>query len=112
MKTSVVSIIAIICVISFISAQPPPPPLPPPVLEKITRISDFINNFAGTREDLEKALIANMDKDHGKDMAPNFPPEQIKMFIDMVASKLNGKVMSGDDFKAFVGKQMAERKGA
>lgn len=111
MKTSIITFLAIICTINFISAQPPPP-IPPPVQDKINHIADFINNFSGSREDLEKALISNMDKEHGKDMAPNFPPEKIQMFIDAVASKLNGKVMSGDDFKAFTNKQISGRKGA
>ncbi|CAG9810165.1 unnamed protein product [Chironomus riparius] len=111
MKSSIVALIAIISTLAFISAQPPPP-IPPPVLEKINHISNFINNFSGTREELEKALIANMDKEHGKDMAPNFPPEKIQMFIDMVASKINSKVMSGDDFKAFTNKQISGRQGA
>jgi hypothetical protein len=110
MKSSIISFLAIASIISFISAQPPP--IPPPVLEKINKIAEFINNFSGSREELEKALIANMDKEHGKDMAPNFPPEMIQKFIEAVASKLNGKVMSGDDFKAFTNKQISGRKGA
>ena len=111
MKSSIITIIAIICTLAFISAQPPPP-IPPPVQDKINHIADFINNFKGSKEDLEKALIANMDKEHGKDMAPNFPPEKIQMFVDMVASKINSKIMSGDDFKAFTNKQISARQGA
>lgn len=111
MKTSITIFIAIICTVSIISAQPPLP-IPPPVQEKINHIADFINNFSGSRDELEKALISHMDNEHGKDMAPNFPPEKIQMFIDAVASKLTSKVMSADDFKAFTNKQISGRKGA
>lgn len=105
MKFIIVIFAAFFC-INFISAQPP---LPPPMLEKVNRIADMINNYQGTREDLEKIMIEKMDSDHGKDMPPPPPKEVIQVFIDSVASKLNGKVMSGDDFKEFAKKQMAAR---
>jgi hypothetical protein len=38
-----------------------------------------------------------------------FKKEEVERFADAVASKLTGKVMSGDEFKKIVADQLAKR---
>jgi hypothetical protein len=93
-----------VCVVA-VCALPPPPPH---VQEKIARIADFINSFAGSKAELEAALVQNFQKDHDE-MPAHITKEMIERFIDDVASKLTSTVMSGDDFKKFSAEQMAKK---
>lgn len=83
------------------------------MLQRVQKAADFINNFPGTREELEKALIEKIDKDHEahKDMPP-MPKEIIDKFIAAVAEKLNGKLMSPEEFKAFLEAKLAAKGGS
>lgn len=99
MKLSI--FIAFIALICMVHAQPPPMNLQ----EKVDHVSNFINKFPGTREDLEKVLMQRMTE-RAKDLPKDIKKEDIERFISAVASKLDGKVMTGDDFKKFAATHM------
>jgi hypothetical protein len=98
MKIFLVSL-AIFALCALIHAQPPM------MQEKIDKAADFINNFQGTKEELEKTLIEKMNT-RMNNAHQHMPKEAVAKFIDSVAEKLNGKMMGGDEFKEFVKKNM------
>lgn len=88
----------------LVNSQPPPMNMQ----ERVDHVSNFINKFPGSREDLEKALMQNM-AERAKNMPKDTKKEDIEQFISAVAAKLNGKTMNGEDFKKFAAAQMAAK---
>ena len=76
--------------------------------EKVEKVVNFINNFQGSRDELEKALIAKMDEK--AKTGKTWKDEEVAKFLEMVVPKLNGKVISGEEFKSFIKAQVAARK--
>ncbi|KAG5667077.1 hypothetical protein PVAND_015076 [Polypedilum vanderplanki] len=98
------SIVIFLCaLIIAVTANPPPH-----VEEKINKIVEFINNFTGSKAELEAALVQNFQQDHEK-VPEHVTKEMIENFIETVASKITSKVMTGDDFKKFAAQKMAEK---
>lgn len=97
--------ILILAFIAITSAIPQPPSME----EKIEKVSNFINNFPGSKDDLMNALQTRMEEKSKDPNHKDWKKEDVEKFVDAVAAKLNGKVITGDEFKKFAAAQLAAR---
>lgn len=100
--------LAPLLIFAFIAIASSFPQVPPKIEEIVEKVVNFINNFPGGKDELEKALVIRMEQ-RAKNFHNEYNKEEIENFVETVASKLNGKVMNGEDFKKLAAAQLAAR---